>query len=143
MWNSLSICFLILFTIQPISASPTKIILCNSGNVIGNPSIKIEVDQGQLVVEKWRTSGYSNSEGNWYSLPLQSFDEGLCENCYTLNWNFMNYRGANNPEVQVDVKYVVKEDSSGLIAHEWRKAEDETSWWRNGSIGRPDRCLVF
>lgn len=145
MLKSLSLCFSILFlvTSQRVSASPSKIILCNSGNVVGNPSMKIESDQGQLVVQKWQTTGYSNSEGKWYPLTLRSFEEGQCENCYTLNWDFLSFRGANNPEVRVEVKYILQEEPTGLVAHEWRRAEDETSWWRNGSSDRPDRCLVF
>ncbi|MCX6118102.1 MAG: hypothetical protein NT027_11215 [Proteobacteria bacterium] len=140
---SLSFLFLFLHPNQASSAAPRKIILCSSGYVVGNPSIKISVERGQLFVEQWQTIGYSNAVGKWQSLPLHSFEEGTCESCFTLKWHFMSYRGANTPKVRVDVKYVLEEDDTGLIAHEWQKAEDETSWWRNGSSNRPDRCLEF
>ncbi len=140
---SLSFFFLFLHSNRAAMASPTKIILCGSGNVVGSPSMKISVEKGQLLVEQWQTIGYSNSAGKWLPLDLQSFEDGTCESCFTLNWRFMSYRGANTPKVRVDVKYVLEQDDSGLIAHEWQKAEDETLWWRNGSSNRPDRCLEF
>lgn len=139
----LSASVFLVFTSQLTLASEERTILCNSGNVIGVPSVKIEVAQDEITAQKWQTSGYSNSDGAWHPLTLKAMDEGDCENCYTLKWNFMSYRGANRPQVKVDVKYVIQEDSTGLIAYEWRRGADEASWWRNGSISRPDRCLVF